>query len=87
MNQLQPAGGLGDDKVGGLSALRSLFDTGWVIGGYHEAISSTAATLKIAKGCLQKKKNKYILGHWPKRGEEVQAKSKLLISTEFGIFR
>ena len=58
MNQLQPAGGLGDDKVGGLSTLRSLFGTGWVIGGHHEAISSPgpyeevspiAATLKIAK--------------------------------------
>ena len=56
MNELHPAGGLGVDRVGGLSALRSLFGCGWVIGGHHGEIQSptncmshTAATLKIAK--------------------------------------
>ena len=55
-NELQPAGGLGSDKVGGLSVLRSLFGCGWVVGGHHEdiiashySISSEAAMLKIAK--------------------------------------
>ena len=57
MNELQPGGGVGPDKVGGLSALRSLFGSGWVVGGHHELlkatqdsiISSAAAILKIAK--------------------------------------
>ena len=38
MNELQPAGGVGVDRVGGLSALRSLFGCGWVIGGHHDDI-------------------------------------------------
>ena len=38
MNELQPSGGTGIDKVGGLSALRSMFGTGWVIGGHHDDI-------------------------------------------------
>ena len=32
MNELQPAGGLGNDRVGGLTVLRSLFGCGWVVG-------------------------------------------------------
>ena len=32
MNELQPVGGLGVDRVGGITALRSLFGCGWVIG-------------------------------------------------------
>ena len=55
MNQLQPAGGMGSDKVGELSALWSLFGTGWVIGGHHDTITSgnpevvspAAAVLKV----------------------------------------
>ena len=62
MNELQPAGGLGVDRVGGLSALRSLFGCGWVIGGHHDDIkgsdsnyhiSTRATTLKIAKILLK----------------------------------
>ena len=57
MNELQPAGGLGNDRVGGLTALRSLFGTGWVVGGHHDdikvssqsSVTSAAATLQIAK--------------------------------------
>ena len=55
MNQLQPAGGMGSDKVGELGALWSLFGTGWVIGGHHDTITSgnpevvspAAAVLKV----------------------------------------
>ena len=57
MNELQPAGGIGVDRVGGLSALRSLFGCGWVIGGHHKdiqlaksmSVATTANTLRIAK--------------------------------------
>ena len=57
MNELQPVGGLGNDRVGGLTALRSLFGTGWVVGGHHDdikvseqsSVTSAAAILKIAK--------------------------------------
>jgi hypothetical protein len=57
MNELQPAGGVGVDRVGGLTALRSLFGCGWVIGGHHDdikessnsSVTSSAANLKIAK--------------------------------------
>ena len=57
MMELQPAGGIGVDKVGGLSALRSIFGCGWVLGGHHpdiqfadgQSISSSAVTLKVAK--------------------------------------
>ena len=57
MNELQPAGGTGIDKVGGLSALRSMFGCGWVVGGHHDdlkvgvsgAMSTAAVILKIAK--------------------------------------
>ena len=57
MNELQPAGGTGIDKVGGLSALRSIFGSGWVVGGHHDDIkygvsgqmSTAAVTVKIAK--------------------------------------
>ena len=63
MNELQPAGGLGDDRVGGLSVLRSLFGCGWVVSGHHESIgsshssgiSSAAAILKIAKILVEPK--------------------------------
>ena len=55
-NEIHPAGGLGNDKVGGLKALRSLFGSGWVIGGHHEnipsntsAISADANMLRVAK--------------------------------------
>ena len=33
MNEIQPHGGVGVDKVGGLTALRSMFGCGWVIRG------------------------------------------------------
>ena len=57
MNEMQPAGGIGMDKVGGMSALRSLFGTGWVLGGHHVDIksampmpvASSAGILRIAK--------------------------------------
>jgi hypothetical protein len=57
MNELQPAGGTGIDRVGGLSALRSMFGCGWVVGGHHDNIrpgltgsmATAAVTLKIAK--------------------------------------
>ena len=55
MMELQPSGGLGVDKVGGMSALRSMFGTGWVLGGHHPDlgslcdVSSSAMSLKIAK--------------------------------------
>ena len=63
MNELQPAGGIGTDRVGGLSALRSLFGNGWVIGGHHADIdlnvvpnvSSAASTLKVARISIQPK--------------------------------
>ena len=48
---------LGLIRVGGISALRSLFGTGWVLGGHHEdiksampmSVASSAAILRIAK--------------------------------------
>ena len=55
MMELQPSGGLGIDRVGGLSALRSIFGHGWVLGGHHPKLrsvgdlSSAAMSLKIAK--------------------------------------
>ena len=56
MSELAPVGGLGTDRVGGLTALRSAFGCGWVIGGHSDLIRSTpasiysaAASLKIAK--------------------------------------
>ena len=60
MMELQPAGGLGMDRVGGLSALRSMFGCGWVVGGHHpdvqssvsQSMSSAAMILKIAKLCI-----------------------------------
>ena len=60
MMELQPAGGLGMDRVGGLSALRSMFGCGWVVGGHHpdvqssvgQSMSSAAMVLKIAKLCI-----------------------------------
>ena len=62
MNELQPAGGLGTDRVKGLSALRSLFGCGWVVGGHHDDIrntysdiSSAAAILKVAKILIEPK--------------------------------
>ena len=57
MMELQPSGGMGVDRVGGMSALRSIFGCGWVLGGHHpdiqsaagQEISSFAVTLKVAK--------------------------------------
>ena len=57
MMELQPAGGLGVDRVGGVSALRSIFGCGWVLGGHHpdihltvaQNISASAVILKVAK--------------------------------------
>ena len=57
MMELQPAGGLGMDRVGGLSALRSMFGCGWVVGVHHpdvrssvsQSMTSAAMILKIAK--------------------------------------
>ena len=55
MMELQPSGGLGVDRVGGMSALRSIFGSGWVLGGHHHSIqsnsclSSAAVSLKVAK--------------------------------------
>ena len=65
MNELQPAGGLGNDRVGGLTALRSLFGCGWVIGGHSDDIKATggtsvspaAAVLKIAKILIEPQKS------------------------------
>ena len=53
-----PAGGLGIDKVDGVKALRSIFGTGWIVGGRLDsttsgyvtpAISSQAFTVRCAK--------------------------------------
>ena len=60
MMELQPAGGLGMDKVGGLTALRSLFGCGWGVGGHHsdirpcgiQTMTSAAVVLRIAKICI-----------------------------------
>ena len=65
MNELQPAGGLGNDRVGGLTALRSLFGCGWVIGGHSDDIKATGGTsvspaaviLKIAKILIEPQKS------------------------------
>ena len=56
MMEIQPAGGMGVDKVGGVTALRSLFGCGWVLGGHHPSIqsqsqllSTSAVTMRCAK--------------------------------------
>ena len=46
-NKIHPAGGLGSDKSGGLKALRSLFGTGWVIGGHHGSIPTNASAISL----------------------------------------
>ena len=55
-NTLFPSGGTGVDTVGNLKALRSMFGTGWVLGGCHESLkpnplklTSHAATARVAK--------------------------------------
>ena len=55
-NALFPCGGAGVDAVRNLRALRSIFGTGWVIGGCHQSLESNsikltshAATARIAK--------------------------------------
>ena len=40
-NALHPSGGLGVDSVGNLKALRSIFGSGWVIGGCHKSLKSS----------------------------------------------
>ena len=62
MTAIMLAGGTGVDKVGGMKALRSLFGTGWVVGGVLDnqsvdgyvapAISSQALTARCAKLCV-----------------------------------
>ena len=59
MSAIMPAGGLGVDRVGGMVALRSIFGTGWVVGGVLDSqsiygyatpsISSQAITARSAK--------------------------------------
>ena len=58
MTAIMPSGGLGVDKVGGVKALRSIFGTGWVVGGQLDnptagyvapSISSQAFTARCAK--------------------------------------
>ena len=44
-NYLLPSGGLGVDAVGNLKALRSMFGTGWVIGGCHDKLNTTSVKL------------------------------------------
>merc|ERR1711888_226387 len=55
MMEIQPAGGMGVDKVGGVTALRSLFGCGWVLGGHHpdihsqsQLLSTSAVTMRCA---------------------------------------
>ena len=57
-NGLHPSGGLGVDAVGNLKALRSRFGCGWVIGGCHKDLktsalkfSTQAAAARIARIC------------------------------------
>ena len=56
MMEIQPAGGMGVDRVGGVTALRSQFGCGWVLGGHHPSIhsqsqllSTSAVTMRCAK--------------------------------------
>ena len=59
MSAIMPAGGLGVDRVGGMVALRSIFGTGWVVGGVLDSqsvdgyatpsISSQAVTDRCVK--------------------------------------
>ena len=55
-NALHPSGGLGVDAVGNLKALRSVFGSGWVIGGCHKKLrtapmrfTSQAAVARLAR--------------------------------------
>ena len=48
MMEIQPAGGMGVDKVGGVTALRSLFGCGWVLGGHHPDIHSQSQPLSTS---------------------------------------
>ena len=48
MMEIQPAGGMGVDRVGGVTALRSLFGCGWVLGGHHPDISSNSQVLSTS---------------------------------------
>ena len=40
MADIMPSGGLGKNKVGGVKALKSLFGTGWVVGGQLDVLFS-----------------------------------------------
>ena len=40
MAEIMPSGGLGCDRVGGMKALRSIFGTGWVMGGQPDSSST-----------------------------------------------
>ena len=40
MAEIMPSGGLGRDRVGGMKALRSIFGTGWVVGGQPDSPST-----------------------------------------------
>ena len=56
MSPIMPEGGSGIDKVGGMKALKSIFEPGWVVGGLLDSqdsqscnISSQAALVRSAK--------------------------------------
>ena len=51
----------------------------------HNIFSSAQAPDNQLRDAFKKKKE--TLGHWPKRGEGVKAKSQMLVSTEFGTSR
>ena len=46
-NHLFPEGGTGCDKVGGIRALRSLFDCGWMVGGCDKSIMQEGTSVTV----------------------------------------
>ena len=52
MTGIMPAGGLGIDKVDGVKVLRSIFGTGWIVGGQLDSSSSGYVTPAISSQAL-----------------------------------
>ena len=53
MADIMPSGGLGKNKVGGVKALKSLFGTGWVVGGQLDVLESSYSVPIISSQALK----------------------------------
>ena len=53
MADIMPSGGLGKNKVSGVKALKSLFGTGWVVGGQLDVLESSYSVPCISSQALK----------------------------------